>query len=163
MTNSLYFPPAPRGNGLRQKGRNGHLPTFSSAVHEKLHLHAHPLPWMIPISLPIPGIRTRRLRLLVPNPGRLHQFSVARFGRKRGSLIFCLSFFALIFTIFALAKRFATRTKQWPTLSPAEPSTLVFRREDLQRIWRWEVASGHYPSSQGSTSILKKISIGRSF
>jgi DDB1- and CUL4-associated factor 13 len=90
----------------------------------------------------------------MPNPGRLHQFSVARFGRKRGSLVLCLAFLALVFSVFALAKRFATRTKQWPTLSPAEPSTLVFRREDLQRIWRWEIASGHYPSRQESKSSL---------
>ncbi|KAG6866689.1 hypothetical protein C0993_007474, partial [Termitomyces sp. T159_Od127] len=34
---------------------------------------------------------------------------------------------------------------QWQP--PAEHSTLVFRRDQLQRIWQWEVASGHYPSS----------------
>ena len=151
MANSLYFPPAPRGSALRQKGRNGHLPSFST-INEKIHQHGHPLPWTIPITLPIWGIRNRRLRLFVLNPRRLHQFSVARFGRRRGPFVLCLGFFALVFVIFALTKRFATRTKQWPTLSPGEPSTLVFRRHDLQRIWKWEITSGHYPSRHDSKS-----------
>ncbi|KAK1232320.1 hypothetical protein PQX77_004571 [Marasmius sp. AFHP31] len=32
--------------------------------------------------------------------------------------------------------------------------TLVFRREDLQRIWHWEIASGHHPSRR---SIPKQL------
>lgn len=38
-------------------------------------------------------------------------------------------------------------TENWQP-SNADSSTLVFRREDLQRIWKWEIASGHFPSSQ---------------
>jgi WD repeat and SOF domain-containing protein 1 len=151
MPSSLYFPPSPRTNGLRQKGRNGNLPTFFSVVGEKQHHHGL-LQWTIPISLPIPGTQSRRIRLYILHPGRIHQFTVTRFGRKRGSLVLCFALLALILTIFALAKRFGTHTKQWPTLSPAEPPTLVFRREDLQRIWKWEIASGHYPSRQASQS-----------
>jgi DDB1- and CUL4-associated factor 13 len=150
MPSSLYFPPSPRNNGLRQKGRNGNLPSFFYGADEKLHQHAHLLPWTITLSIPIPGIQNRRLRLTVPHLGRIHQFTMARFGRKRGSLILCFALFALVFTVFALAKRFVTPNKKWPTLSPAEPPTLVFRRDDLQRIWNWEVASGHYPSRQAS-------------
>ncbi|KAG6852523.1 hypothetical protein C0991_011251 [Blastosporella zonata] len=38
-------------------------------------------------------------------------------------------------------------SENWPP-SNADASTLVFRRDDLQRIWKWEIASGHFPSSQ---------------
>jgi|ERR1700722_2113335 len=156
MPSSPYFPISPRNNGLR--GRNGNLPVFLSLADEKLHQHTHPLPWTIVVSLPIPGVRNRRLRLRVPNPGSIHQITITRYGRKRGSLILCFVILALVFTVFALAKRFGTQTKKWPTLSPADPPTLVFRREDLQRIWKWEIASGHYPSRQASMS-LPRIAI----
>ncbi|KAL0567885.1 hypothetical protein V5O48_014112 [Marasmius crinis-equi] len=35
-----------------------------------------------------------------------------------------------------------------------DPPTLVFERDDLQRIWDWEIRSGHYPSRH---SIPKEI------
>lgn len=155
MASSIYLPLPPRGNGHREKGRlsNG-LPSYSTAVQEKLgHRHSHSLSWTMPITLPIPGVRTRRLRILVPNPTRFHQFSVTRFGRRKGPVLLCLSVFALIFTIFALAKRFAMEDKKWPTPTFGTPSTLVFGREELQRIWKWELESGHYPSHQNSTQV----------
>ncbi|CAK5278359.1 unnamed protein product [Mycena citricolor] len=37
-----------------------------------------------------------------------------------------------------------------------EESTLVFRREDLQKLWKWEIASGHYPSGE---SIPKQVGL----
>ncbi|KAJ7103636.1 glycosyltransferase family 32 protein [Mycena belliarum] len=125
------------------KGRS--LPHYSSqsAVQEKFHGRISP--WFISVSLAIPGLRTRRLRLWLLNPRRMHQCTVSRFGRKRGFAVLVFAFAALVFTTFALAKRFATEEKTWPAFT-GDPPTLVFRREDLHRIWSWEVASGHYPS-----------------
>jgi hypothetical protein len=111
----------------------------------------------LPVSTPIPVTRNRRLRLQIPPLQRVHQFAVMRFGRKRGSLVLCLAFLALVLSTFALAKRFATRTKKWPMMSPAEAPTLVFRREDLQRIWKWEIASGHYQSYRSSMSFSQPV------
>lgn len=141
MSSSSYFSNGPQvSNGNRSPG----LPVYStssfssSAVREKLGLR-NPSPWFISIQLP------GRIRLLFLNPRRLHQFSVSRFGRVKGSVILSLGFLALFLVFFALAKRFGTREKRWPRpFGP--PSTLVYRREDLQRIWQWEIASGHYPS-----------------
>ncbi len=48
-------------------------------------------------------------------------------------------------------------------LFPATPPTLVHRREDLQRIWHWELASGHYPSRQRSAFILFLKNLERVF
>ena len=89
---------------------------------------------------------------MAPNPTRLHQLSVSRFGRTRGPILLVICVIAAVYTVFALHKRFATEDKAWPTPFPVgEPPTLVYRREDLQRIWEWEIAAGHYPSGRRST------------
>lgn len=55
---------------------------------------------------------------------------------------------AAVYTVFALHKRFATEEKTWPTPPIfSDPTTLVFRREDVQKVWEWEIAAGHYPST----------------
>ncbi|KAF9496095.1 glycosyltransferase family 32 protein [Pleurotus eryngii] len=144
MVSSVYFP-TPRQNGFRDKGRKSTLPSYSSAVQEKLEQRAYKS-WWIPIFLPLPGIRTRQFRVYIPNATRIHQSSIARFGRKRGTLVSCLALIFIILATFAFTKRFATKSKQWPTAFVGPSSTLVFRRQDLQRIWQWEIASGHYPS-----------------
>lgn len=157
MAASIYLPLPSRGNnGYREKGRlSGGLPTYSTAVQEKLgHRHSHSLPWTTPITVPIPGVKTRRLRILMPNPARFHQFSITRFGRRKGPALLCLSVLAVFFTVFALAKRFAMQDKKWPTTPFGTPPTLVFGREELQRIWQWEIQSGHYPSGQKSMQLL---------
>ncbi|KAJ7630829.1 glycosyltransferase family 32 protein [Roridomyces roridus] len=125
----------------KRRGSLRSLPYHSSTIQEKYQ--ARLSPWFFPFTLPIPGLRTRRL--WIPNPRRIYQFSVSRFGRKKGFLVMLFAVAVLAFTMFALTKRFATEEKTWPAFS-GDPPTLVFKREDLQRIWAWEVASGHYPS-----------------
>ena len=119
----------------------------SSAVREKWQRHYHSNSWLVPISLPIPGVRTRRLRLMLPNVPKLHHCTVARFGRRKGRVLLAVGFLAIVLTVvmmFSLRDRFVPEDRNWPTYS--EPTTLVYRREDLQRIWEWEVTAGHYPS-----------------
>jgi len=156
MATSSYFAKPQRQNG-QHRGRlsfSHALPVYSAsstAVQEKYAKRAFQSPWWIPFSLYIPGLRRRRFFVL--NFRRLHDFSMTRFGRKRGSLILCLSISFLVFFAFALAKRFGTHAKQWPTPFTGDPPTLIYKREDLQRIWQWEVTSGHYPSRQRSELI----------
>ena len=158
MASSVYFG---RQNGFIEKSHLGNgLPTYasssSSAVREKRHRQQYSASWLTPVSLPIPGVRTRRLRLMTPNLARLHQFSVAKFGRRRGPFILLLGFLATVYLIFALHRRFGAGDGTWPgPITLGEPSTLVYRREDLQRIWEWEVAAGHYPSGRRSTRLLR--------
>lgn len=156
MATSSYFAKPQRQNG-HHRGRlsfSNALPVYASstasstAVQEKYAKKTLQASWWIPFSLYIPGLRIRRVFLL--NPRRLHDFSMTRFGRKRGSLLLCLSILFLIFFTFALAKRFGTHAKQWPTPFIGDPPTLIYKREDIQRIWQWEVTSGHYPSRQRS-------------
>ena len=141
-----------RSTNSREKARltNG-LPSYSAAVQEKLHRHGRTQSWLIPLSTSVPGLKGRKLRLWVPNPARIHQVSVARFGRKRGTLVLCFGLFLFVFATFAMHKRFNSSARQWPAF-PGDPPTLVFTRADLQRIWEWEIDSGHYPSSQKSAS-----------
>jgi len=148
---SIYFSSNHRSTNSREKARltNG-LPSYSAAIQEKLYRHGRSSSWLVPLSTPIPGIRNRKLRLWVPNPARVHQVSVARFGRKRGTLLMCFGVFLFVFVTFAVHRRFNSSSKQWPTFPTGDPPTLVFTRADLQRIWKWEIESGHYPSSQKS-------------
>lgn len=153
MSSSSYSAVPRRQNGhypnrLSLSNGNG-LPQYSnsSAVQEKLHLQGHSPPWIMPVYLRLPFLPSRALRLWAPNPRRLHHFSIIRFGgRKRGATVLCFVFALIIFVTFALAKRFGTEEKTWPRAPFTDPATLVYKREDLQRIWKWEVASGHYPS-----------------
>ncbi|KIY49785.1 hypothetical protein FISHEDRAFT_65185 [Fistulina hepatica ATCC 64428] len=133
------------------------LPTnhTSSTVEEKTK---RATPWFHPVFLPIPGVRTRHLRVLVPDFSRLQQMSVSRLGRRRSRLFFFVLCTGIAFVLFSITRHIRNRhwADQWPTTSPDEPSTLVFAREDLQRIWQWEISSGHYPSRR---SIPKEIGL----
>ncbi|RDB19708.1 hypothetical protein Hypma_013161 [Hypsizygus marmoreus] len=130
---------------------NGILPNHSSAVEEKLHrANTTAASWTRPVMLPIPGVRTRRLRILVPNVGSFQQLRGARVRRSRGPLIVCFACMALFLTVMVVSRN-QGRSRQWAENWPpttGESSTLVFKREDLQRIWKWEIASGHFPSRQ---------------
>jgi DDB1- and CUL4-associated factor 13 len=157
------YPSNSRQNGFRDLSRspNG-LPVFTSSIHEKKLRHAKASSWTISIYLPIPGLRNRHLHIILPNLSLFHRFTLSHFSRRRGTLVLLLTCVSLIFTIFAIAQRFRTQEKQWAApLFPGEPPTLVFGREDLQKIWRWEVQSGHYPSSRASAFFVGTLTSKR--
>ncbi|KAF7329836.1 hypothetical protein MKEN_00247000 [Mycena kentingensis (nom. inval.)] len=124
----------------------GALPLHSSAVREKEALRRanNAGPWIQPIFVPIPGVQNRRLRLPLPS---------LRLRRQRGPFL-VISCMAIVLTVVLVTRSFGRN--DWESSSQKEPPTLVFRREDLQRIWQWEIASGHYPSRD---SIPKEIGI----
>lgn len=128
-----------------------HSPSSSTAKEGK-HFLRHSRPRLISLSLPFPNTRNRRLQLVLPNIRHLYSSSVIRYGRRAANCFFLISFIICVFLTFALTKRFGTRSKRWPRI--INTSTLIFKTEDLQRIWHWEVASGHYPSRQPSLLCL---------
>jgi hypothetical protein len=141
-----------RQNGFRDltKSPNG-LPVFTSAIHEKKLRHAKTSPWTFSIFFPIPGFRNRHFRLVLPNLSLFHRVSLSHSSRRRSTLVLLFACVSITFIIFAIAQRFRTEEKQWSApLFQGEPPTLVFGREDLQNIWKWEVQSGHYPSRRDS-------------
>ena len=123
------------------------LPTFNSAIEEKKQLGSlcNSNSWLASVSVPIPGTRNTRLRLPLLKLSRLHQSSTRRFGRRRGTAVLLFSLLCFVYLVLAAHRRFAHGDKSWPTPFP-DPSTLVYRREDIQKIWEWEIAAGHYPS-----------------
>ncbi|KIY71590.1 hypothetical protein CYLTODRAFT_345594 [Cylindrobasidium torrendii FP15055 ss-10] len=111
--------------------------------------------WTKQVLVPIPGVPARRLRLVVPNSTRIQQLGSGRWGRKRGFVLLLAACLAMVLTVSALRRSFGRHGASWDGFQQEqEPSTLVYRRDDLRRIWEWEIASGHYPSKR---SIPKEI------
>lgn len=149
------------------------LPIHSSAVEEKRErqhrANGSLSGWTRPVLLPIPGVRTRRLRILLPNAvaGSLNHLRVARMRRKRGPVFIAFVCFAIFISFIVLTKSIGRRSDwghQWQQPS-GDPPTLVFKREDLQKIWKWEIESGHYPSTHPRRnihffSVVADVSIG---
>ncbi|KAJ7729529.1 hypothetical protein DFH07DRAFT_756761 [Mycena maculata] len=140
------IPSAPNRSHLRQQqnGRPRYYPPDEDKYHKK------PVqPW-VTIPLSVYGLH---FHLVLPNLRSAYLSSQQRFGRMRGVLILLLTFLGFAFMVFAFVKRFGSPQRKWPG---GDSPTLVFKREDLGRIWRWEIASGHYPTRR---SIPKKLGL----
>ncbi|KAH9474820.1 hypothetical protein JR316_0013286 [Psilocybe cubensis] len=125
---------------------NSDLPSHS--LEKKARSHAS---WTGPFLIPIPGVRTRRLRIYLPNAAPLIPVRLTRVRRKRGPLLILLVCLAILCTFTFTKKSFQRPTwteSPWIQSEPYDPPTLIFQRPHLQRIWKWEVASGHYPSRE---------------
>ncbi|KAG8919468.1 hypothetical protein FRC02_001636 [Tulasnella sp. 418] len=76
-------------------------------------------------------------------------FISARIGRRRASFFVWLALAFLLWVGFSLIRAVhSQRHPRWTQPIIGDPPTLVFGREDLRRIWNWEIASGHYPSKR---------------
>jgi WD repeat and SOF domain-containing protein 1 len=131
---------------LRDKNRMSPLPSYSNIVQEKHQLTGRPSRWTTTLVLPLPG---RRLPIVLPIPPRISQFVFNRFGPRKATTILIFGFLFFVCTLFAFGKRFGSGSKQWPQPF-SDPPSLVFGREDLRKVWEWEIASGHYPSNRRS-------------
>jgi hypothetical protein len=87
--------------------------------------------------------------------GSFNNLRMSRMRRKRGPAFVALVCIAVCFALVLLTKSLLRRTRRgdWDTPS-GDPSTLVYKREDLQKIWKWEIESGHYPSLQPRMYLL---------
>ncbi len=128
------------------------LPTY--ALNEKPFSYGRPSSslssFFTTFYIPLPGIQGRRLRLPLPIPPRAYYASVSQFGRRRGCAIVVLAVVGVLWLMVSLTRRVRMAEQQWSQSSSSffPTSTLVFEREDLQTIWQWEIASGHYPSNR---------------
>ncbi|KAG7449744.1 uncharacterized protein BT62DRAFT_944268 [Guyanagaster necrorhizus] len=95
--------------------------------------HHRSASWTTALHVPLPCGRNR-LRIPLPNLRVLHAASVSRYGKGKGNALIFSVYAAIFLIIYALLPSFS--------ITP----TLVFRREDLRRIWKWEIESGHYPT-----------------
>ncbi|KAF9450044.1 snoRNA binding protein [Macrolepiota fuliginosa MF-IS2] len=137
------------------------LPSHSSAVEEKRAQKSHGAglnSWTRPVYLAIPGVRTRRLRVLIPNLSFLFPSNrgaiiignpppgsrIMLVKRRRTPLLLAFATLAIFLTLLTLFRHRGSQS--WVEEGGGESPTLVFRRKDLQKIWEWEIESGHYPS-----------------
>jgi hypothetical protein len=97
--------------------------------------------WTTPVLIPTPAFVRRPITIHVPLPPSVYRSALAR---KIGQLV-ALATLAIL-AILALTRR---RHPHYEN-SPQAP-TLIFGRQDLRRVWQWEIAAGHYPSSRRST------------
>lgn len=68
--------------------------------------------------------------------------------RPRRLLVYTITF-GLVYLLWTLATRFRSgQGFEFANVEILRPSTLVFSRSELQRVWQWEIARGHYPSYQ---------------
>lgn len=96
--------------------------------------------------------RTGTLAILTALPISVYKASVASFGRRRGPALLCFCCLTLLLSAYTLHQRFVSTHKAWPV--PWRGSkAMVFGREELKKIWDWEVRSGHYPSTRPSESV----------
>jgi WD repeat and SOF domain-containing protein 1 len=126
------------------------LPSYNNAVEEKHHLTTRVSGWTTTFFVPVPFRPAHRLKVVLPIPQRLWNVTSSRMSRRRTFAVLCFAFVAITWIGFALHKRFVDRDKNWPQPFTGKPPTLVFRRAELQKIWEWEIASGHYPSNRPS-------------
>ncbi|KAH9846814.1 hypothetical protein C2E23DRAFT_788496 [Lenzites betulinus] len=84
--------------------------------------------------------------VLTAAPAGLYKASTARFGRRRGPALLGVACVLLVLAALAVHGRFLSARRTWPFVGAA--STVVFERRHLRRIWEWEIASGHYPSTR---------------
>jgi len=156
-SSSSYARSGQRGTRVHRPGRlSNALPFYassSSAVQEKLAESGQAgqvSPWVfgVPISLPFVAKGTR---IYFFNPQRLYHFSRVRLGRKRTAVLFCFAVCFILLFLLSTGRRIKNNTSKWIKPFIRRKSTLVYKREDIQRIWQWEVSSGHFPSRAQST------------
>ncbi|EIW86819.1 hypothetical protein CONPUDRAFT_134168 [Coniophora puteana RWD-64-598 SS2] len=102
-------------------------------------------PSWLPVSVSFPPSRPRRPRLRrASSPSRLPPLHISSLRRRRSLVCRCIAFVAGLFAVLLVVALFGAEETHW---APSfRDSTLIFGRENLQRIWKWEIESGHYPS-----------------
>ncbi|KZO95031.1 hypothetical protein CALVIDRAFT_565138 [Calocera viscosa TUFC12733] len=105
----------------------------------------------VQLSASPPPPPRRRYRVTLPIPPRIWNFCanllrLSFFRRRRTSTLVLLALLGIIWLIFTLSRRLDITNveTQWY----GDPPTLVYSRDDLRKIWLWEIASGHYPSGR---------------
>ncbi|KAG8947721.1 hypothetical protein FRC04_010495 [Tulasnella sp. 424] len=70
-----------------------------------------------------------------------------RLGKQKASVVVWVFLLGLGWLLLSFVRRLEGRPN-WTNSVIGDPPTLVYSREDLRRIWEWEIASGHYPSTR---------------
>ncbi|GAA5967555.1 hypothetical protein JCM3765_007392 [Sporobolomyces pararoseus] len=74
-----------------------------------------------------------------------------------GTILFL--FFSITSTI-RLGKRAFRAGRDSGKIPFVDPSTLILNNEEIEKIWRWEIAEGHYPSRRSAGIPFSWLSLG---
>jgi WD repeat and SOF domain-containing protein 1 len=129
--------------GMVHRERSHHkpniLPTHSNSANVGAQ-HRRSSESFMPWTDPVSSFVLRRLRVPLSDPRHVNPLDTRHGGRKKSKLFQCLCIFSIGCIIFAFVKFIRSKDKR----------TLVFGRENLQQIWKWEIESGHNPSYRKS-------------
>ncbi|KIO24739.1 hypothetical protein M407DRAFT_212112 [Tulasnella calospora MUT 4182] len=117
------------------KSRASPLPTYANAIEEKQHLTTRPSRFYTTFYIPV---GRRRLVVPLPIPPSIWMKISNRLGKQKASVVVWVFLLGLGWLLLSLVRR----------TNIGDSPTLVYGREDLRRIWQWEIASGHYPSTR---------------
>lgn len=131
--------------GMDTKGPS-QLPSYSHRLHQNI---AHTRSLNVTKSCSI-SVRARHIRTPIATAFEVYRILTKRTARRRYMTILCLIVVGFTWACVFLTRRYSGEEKSWPTFQGMDSSTLVFARSDLQKIWQWEIASGHYPSHRSS-------------
>lgn len=139
------------------KTRTSPLPSYSNAIEEKHHLTTRPSRFFTHFYIPMPG--RRRVVVPLPIPPSAWIWMNNKFGRKRASIAVWIVLLVIGWLLLGMLRSFRWEHRpRWTKPIIGDPPTLVYGREDLRRIWNWEIASGHYPSKRPSEGHLSRLS-----
>ncbi|GAA6017392.1 hypothetical protein JCM10207_005619 [Rhodosporidiobolus poonsookiae] len=105
-------------------------------------------------SRPLPLFSSRASVKRSPSLSRYdHRHPASTLLRSLLALVGTAVFFVLS-TVFSLRLfRSAVRAGRDSHIPFTDPSTLIFSPTDIERIWRWEIAAGHYPSRRSTPGV----------
>lgn len=137
------------------KSRASPLPSYANAIEEKQHLTTRPSRFFTTFYIPV---GRRRLAVPLPIPPSIWMKISNRLGKQRASVVVWLFLLGIGWLLLSIIRRLEHRPR-WTNSVIGDPPTLVYSREDLRRIWQWEIASGHYPSTRPSASQISCLAM----
>ncbi|BGO96121.1 hypothetical protein NBRC10512_002953 [Rhodotorula toruloides] len=133
------------------KAQNGSRRELSVPVLKILH-PSRPLPFASSSST-LRGDKYKRSPAIGriadsrPGLGSLVRVLLALIGTLLFLLVSALSSIKLVGSILRIGRNHNYN------LPFTDPSTLVFTPAEIERVWRWEIASGHYPSRRSTPGV----------
>lgn len=152
----------PNHFNVRTNG-NGYLPshrgTLSAFINkDKLTgpSHASPKGWMTTVFVPVPGVPSRRLRLILPVPPFMSATIRRRLARPKALLVSVFVVVLVILNIVVVVRKLSQTRRMgedWQTTvadAITQGDTCVFSADQVRKFWEWEIWSGNHPSRRRS-------------
>lgn len=155
---------APNHFNVRANG-NGYLPSHRGSLSAFINKdkltgppHKPNSAWTTTFFVPIPGVPSRRFKVILPLPPFLGAMIRKRLARPKALLISVFIVVLVILNISVVYRKldYEHRTgESWPqtvTKSITKTDTCVFAADQIRKFYEWEIWSGNHPSRRRSES-----------